>query len=93
MDNILNNKKIRKQFKQKQGVDRANNLAQGRTDTTYAVKAVSTDDVELRDFLFTLGCYEGEQITIISKLADNFIVAIKDARYSINHELAQAIIV
>ncbi len=60
------------------------------TDT---IKDIFTDDDELKSFLFTLGCYVGEHITVISILTGNYIVSIKDARYSIDTELAQAIII
>lgn len=57
----------------------------------YTIKSVYTDDEELKKFLFSLGCYEGEQITIIRKLRGSLIVAIKDARYDIDNNLADAI--
>ncbi|SHJ37226.1 ferrous iron transport protein A [Dethiosulfatibacter aminovorans DSM 17477] len=69
------------------------NLTKARVNRGYSVKRIDTDDDEMKDFLFTLGCYEGESITIISILADNYVVSIKDARYSIDRELAEAIIV
>ena len=69
------------------------NLTKARVNREYLVKHIETDDVEMKDFLFTLGCYEGERITVISVLSDNYIVSIKDARYSIDRELAAAIIV
>ena len=47
----------------------------------------------MRDFLFTLGCFEGEKVTVISVLADNYIIHVKDARYSIDKELARAILI
>ena len=68
------------------------NLSQGLTDTEYIIKAIKADDDELKDFLFTLGCYEGETVTIISILSDNYVINVKDARYSIDKELAEAII-
>lgn len=69
------------------------NLAQGLTDTEYIIKEIRTTDDELKDFLFTLGCYEGEAVTIISILSDNYVINVKDARYSIDKELAEAIII
>jgi len=59
----------------------------------YQIKNISTNNKELENFLFTLGCYPGESITIISKLKENIIVSIKDARYSIDKNLAKAIII
>lgn len=67
-------------------------LAKGKLNTPYIVNYVNTEQEDVRKFLFTLGCYPGEKVTIISKLASNYIVNIKDARYSIDEELAKAII-
>lgn len=68
-------------------------LSKGKLNTTYIVNAIKTAQDDMRDFLFTLGCYPGEEVTIISKLANNYIINIKDARYSIDEELASAIFV
>ncbi|MFP4456614.1 MAG: ferrous iron transport protein A [Clostridia bacterium] len=68
------------------------NLREAKIDTQYIIKNIDSDDLELKNFLFTLGCYEGEEITLISKLAGNFVINIKDARYSIDEELAKAIL-
>ena len=59
----------------------------------YIVKAVDTGDAELNAFLFSLGCYSGEPITVISHLRKICIVSIKDGRYSIDRQLAEAIVV
>ena len=59
----------------------------------YIVKQVNTFDDELNSFLFSLGCYSGETITIISKRKSGMVVVIKDARYSIDNALAKAIVV
>lgn len=59
----------------------------------YIIKAIQTDDEELDAFLFSLGCYSGEPITVISHLKGGSIVAIKDARYNIDKQLAKAIII
>ncbi len=68
-------------------------LAKGQLNTPYIVSSVNTDQEDMRNFLFTLGCYPGEKVTIISKLASNYIINIKDARYSIDEDLANAILV
>jgi len=73
--------------------DLVNNLSKAKIDAEYTIKGIKTDDDEIKNFLFTLGCYEGEKVTVISKLAENYIISIKDARYSIDTELAKAIIV
>ena len=59
----------------------------------YLIKSIETDDDELDAFLFSLGCYSGESITVISRKRKNCIVAIKDGRYNIDNALASAIIV
>jgi len=68
-------------------------LAKGKLNTPYTVNSVNTDHEDIRQFLFALGCYPGEKVTIISKLASNYIINIKDARYSIDEDLANAILV
>jgi ferrous iron transport protein A len=68
-------------------------LRQAEEGIEYTVKAIETDDEELNAFLFTLGCYEGEPITVISKRKSGFTVSIKDGRYSIDPQLADAIII
>lgn len=68
-------------------------LSRGKINTPYTVNSVNTDHEDIRDFLFTLGCYPGEKVTIISKLASNYIITIKDARYSIDEDLAKAIMI
>lgn len=59
----------------------------------YKVVSVATDDEELNSFLFSLGCYSGETITIIRKTKSNLVIALKDGRYSIDTQLAKSIIV
>ena len=57
----------------------------------YIIKGIDTDDEELDAFLFSLGCYAGEAITVISHLKGGCVVSIKDGRYNIDNELAEAI--
>ena len=59
----------------------------------YVIKAIQTDDDELNAFLFSLGCYEGEPITMIAKRKNSCTVSIKDGRYNIDMDLANAILV
>ena len=59
----------------------------------YIVSRIETDDEELNSFLFSLGCYSGEAITVVRHKKGGCIVAIKDARYSIDKQLAEAIVV
>lgn len=69
------------------------NLSEVRISEEYTIKDVIANDKELISFLFTLGCFKGESITVISILADNYVIAVKDARYSIDGDLAKAIMV
>lgn len=57
----------------------------------YIIKDIVTDDEELNAFLFSLGCYSGEPITVISHIKGGCVVSIKDARYNIDNDLAKAI--
>ena len=59
--------------------------------TEYTVQQIDTDDEELNAFLFSLGCFTGEPITVISHLKGGCVVSIKDGRYNIDRQLAQAI--
>ncbi len=68
-------------------------LSSGKLRESYSIKAIESVDEEMRDFLFSLGFYTGQKVTIISKLASNYIINVRDARYSIDKELAQAILV
>jgi Fe2+ transport system protein FeoA len=92
MENTINNKGIIKGYGMAEKIS-ATNLSQAEINTEYTIKGVNTDDEEMKDFLLTLGCYAGETVTVISTLGENYIINIKDARYSIDKELAQAIIV
>ena len=69
------------------------NLTGAQEGEEYIVKEILTDDEELNDFLFTLGCYSGEPITVVSRLKGGCVVAIKDGRYNIDNQLAEAIII
>ncbi len=57
----------------------------------YIIKDIETDDEELDAFLFSLGCYSGESITVVSKSRGGCVVSIKDGRYNIDKQLAKAI--
>ena len=67
------------------------NLTNAQEGIEYIIRDVVTDDDELDAFLFSLGCYAGEPITVISKRRGGCIVSIKDSRYSIDTQLAEAI--
>ena len=67
------------------------NLTEATEGKEYIIRAIETDDDELDAFLFSLGCYSGEAITVVSRRRGGCIVSIKDARYSIDIPLAKAI--
>ena len=69
------------------------NLTDAIEGKEYIVQQIETDDEELNAFLFSLGCYSGEPITVISHKRGGCVVAIKDSRYSIDTQLARAIII
>ena len=66
-------------------------LLEVRTGTEYSIKSITTGDDELNSFLFTLGCYEGEPIKVISRRKSGLIISIKGSRYSIDNALGAAI--
>ena len=61
--------------------------------TEYIIKDISTNDEEMKSFLFSLGCYSGEPITVVSRKKNNCVVSIKDGRYNIDIDLAKAILI
>ena len=67
------------------------NLTNAQEGLEYIIKDIVTDDDDLDAFLFSLGCYAGEPITVISHKKGGCIVSIKDSRYSIDTQLAEAI--
>ena len=68
-------------------------LLDAKEGSAYTVRAIETGDEELEAFLFTLGCYPGEPITVVSRRRGSCVVSVKDGRYSIDAQLAEAIIV
>ena len=69
------------------------NLLNAQEGQEYIIRAIDTDDEEMNAFLFSLGCYSGEPITVVSRKRGGCVVSIKDARYNIDSQLAAAIIV
>ncbi|MBR5485327.1 MAG: ferrous iron transport protein A [Oscillospiraceae bacterium] len=67
------------------------NLTNAVEGTEYIIQQIDTDDEDLNSFLFSLGCYSGEPITVVSHLKSGCIVSIKDARYNFDIQLAEAI--
>ncbi len=69
------------------------NLMNAEEGKEYIISAVTTEDEELNAFLFSLGCYAGEPITVIKRRKSGCVVAVKDGRYNIDNRLAEAITV
>lgn len=69
------------------------NLTEALEGKEYIIKAIETEDEELNAFLFSLGCYSGEPITVVSRMKNSCVVSIKDGRYNIDNQLAEAIVV
>ena len=69
------------------------NLTMAQEGKEYIIQRSETDDEELDAFLFSLGCYSGEPITVVSRKRKNCVVSIKDGRYNIENQLAEAIII
>ena len=67
------------------------NLTQAQEGKEYIIREIVTDDEDLDAFLFSLGCYSGEPITVVSRKKNNCVVSIKDGRYNIDNQLAEAI--
>ena len=67
------------------------NLREALEGKEYIIRTIQTEDGELDAFLFSLGCYSGEPITVVSRRRSNCTVAIKDGRYTIDNQLAEAI--
>ena len=69
------------------------NLSVAEEGKEYTIQRIETDDEELDSFLFSLGCYSGEPVTVVSRRKGGCTVSIKDGRYNIDNQLAEAIIV
>ncbi len=69
------------------------NLTEATEGKEYIVKQIETDDEELNSFLFSLGCYSGEPITVISHVKGGCVISVKDGRYNIDNQLASAILI
>lgn len=68
-------------------------LAEAQIGVEYIIREIQTDDEELDGFLFTLGCYSGEPITVVAHRRGGCVVSIKDGRYTIDNQLAEAILI
>jgi len=69
------------------------NLTEAQEGKEYIIRGIETDDEEMDAFLFSLGCYSGEPITVIAHRKGGSVVSIKDGRYNIDRQLASAILI
>lgn len=69
------------------------NLNQAQEGQEYVIQQIATEDEDMNAFLFSLGCYSGEPITVVARRKGGCVVSIKDARYNIDEQLAAAILV
>ena len=69
------------------------NLREAKNGKEYIITGIEADDEEMESFLFSLGCYSGEAITVVRHLKGGLVVAIKDGRYHIDNQLAEAIMI
>ena len=69
------------------------NLTTAQEGKEYIIQRIETDDEDLNAFLFSLGCYAGEPVTVVSRRRGGCTVSIKDGRYNIDNQLAEAIII
>lgn len=67
-------------------------VAEANIGQIYNISSIHTDDEELEHFLFTLGCYEGQEISVVSHMNQGYVVAIKGGRYNLDYNLASAIV-
>lgn len=69
------------------------NLTKAEEGKEYIIRRIDTDDEELDAFMFSLGCYSGEPITVVSRRRGSCTISVKDGRYSIDDQLAEAIVI
>lgn len=69
------------------------NLVSAQEGKEYIIRGIETDDEELNAFLFSLGCYSGEPVTVVARRRSSCTISVKDGRYSIDNQLAEAIVV
>ena len=74
------------------GEHKSMNLWQAEIGTEYIIDRIESGDEDMESFLFSLGCYGGEPITVVSKKKKTLVASIKDGRYSMDRELAEAIL-
>lgn len=66
-------------------------LTEAKENCTYIINAIDAQDEDMKSFLFTLGCYKGQEISLISKKKHSIVISLKEARYNIDSRLGDAI--
>ncbi len=66
-------------------------LREAEEGKEYIIREIVSEDEEMNAFLFSLGCYSGEPITVVSHKRSGCVVSIKDGRYNMDRNLAAAI--
>ncbi|PTQ85914.1 FeoA-like protein [Trichococcus patagoniensis] len=82
-----------KEKNQTENPSRPRNLTDAEINRPYVIKGIAAEEQGMKEFLCTLGCFEGETVTVISASNENYIIHVKNARYSIDSELAGAILI
>ena len=66
-------------------------LTQANENTTHIISGIETEDEDMKAFLFSLGCYKGQEISLITKKKHSLVISLKEARYNIDTCLGEAI--
>lgn len=90
---LAQNELVQVQYQVRCGAEALMNLFAAEIGQTYLIKEIDTDDVEMDAFLFSLGAYSGEPVTVLSKKRKSCIVVIKNSRYSIDKNLAESVLI
>ena len=69
------------------------NLTKADEGKEYIIQRIETDDEEMDSFQFSLGCYSGEPVTVVARRKGSCTISVKDRRYSIDNQLAEAIVI
>ncbi|MGL5379617.1 FeoA family protein [Clostridium sp.] len=91
MEGLLSRIFFSKSSRKDKVISTIENLSQGKVNKEYLITDIKSNDEEMEKFLFSLGCYKDEVVTLVSILGDTYVIKIKDGRYSIDKELALSI--
>ena len=68
-------------------------LLDAREGKRYQIRSIDLQDDALTAFLFSLGCYSQEPITVVKHRRNGCTVSIKNGRYHMDRHLAKAILI